>query len=66
MQLSPLRAGKLGPDPVPIRNYGSFVDDFNEDWIRPWLFLWAKCPMYSGLTPLQRLMFVIRDILLWI
>lgn len=66
MQLSPLRAGKLGPDSVPIRNYVSFVDDFNEDWIRPWLFLWAKCPMHSGLMPLQRLMFVIRDILLWI
>lgn len=42
MQLSPLRAEKLGPDSVAIRNYGSFVDDFNRDWIRPRLFFMCE------------------------
>lgn len=42
MQLSPLRAEKLGPVSVAIRNYGNFVDDFNRGWIRPWLFFMGE------------------------
>lgn len=42
MQLSPLRAEKLGPVSVAIRNYGNFVDDFNRGWTRPWLFFMGE------------------------